>query len=204
MRMDLSFAGVAPEGGTLRADITRREGVSQGRRTMREDGSGSHLGAAERYKRRKYAGRYPPPQLLEGFAVDSYGGVGPGAGAVMRMLAAVGAQLTGRAASELLRELEWTVGFVLVRFGAYLEQVAAQRARVTVWYPKVRAAYYANGELRVTDYGRARGGMAAYVARVHAARALASGDPGGGRLGTGLGPQGAPKGTTVSGFGSTV
>ncbi len=143
----------------------------------------------------------PAAAAPEGFAVDSYGGVGPGAGTVMRMLAAVGAQLTGRAAPELLRELEWSVGFVLVRYGAYLEQVAAQRARVTVWYPRVRAAYFANGETHVVEFRRARGGMAAWVARAQAARALAAGGYTGGPTGAYLG---VPMGATVGGFGSTV
>jgi len=173
--MDLNFRGAAPEGGTLRVDVTRREGEGVGRRADHEDGSGGHLVAAERYKRWKYGGRYPAPDMLEGFAVDSFGGVGPGAGVVMRMLAALGAQLTGRAATELLREMEWTVGFVLVRYGAYLEQLAGTRARVACWYPKVRAAIVHRGGIEVVAYKRPRGDMAATVARARAARAMRQG-----------------------------
>ena len=172
-RMDLSFVGAAPDGSTLRVDVTRREGTARGRRPERESGTGSHLERAERYKRQKYAHFYRHAgQWMEGFAVNSYGGLGPGAVRVVQLLAALGSQLTGRPAPELRREMEWALGFTLARYGAYLEQVAGMRARAECWYPRVRAVRLVGTELVVDPYTRKRGGLAASVAVAAAARAM--------------------------------
>jgi len=172
-RMDLSFVGASPDGSTLRVDVTRREGTARGRRPERESGTGSHLERAERYKKQKYAHFYRHAgQWMEGFAVNSYGGLGPGAVRVVHLLAALGSQLTGRPAPELRREMEWALGFTLARYGAYLEQVAGMRARAECWYPRVRAMRLVGTELVVDPYTRKRGGLAASVAVAAAARAM--------------------------------
>jgi len=148
MRMDLSVVGACGAAGeTLRADVTLAEAVADANApvaavaSVRVWGEQRHLVAREAQKVAKYAGHYPPGQVMVGAAFDVFGGVGPGARMALACSAAVAEITSGRPQHVVRRELETAIGLVLVRQGALWHQRMAEANGVSgVWYPRVRAS----------------------------------------------------------------
>jgi len=144
--MDLSVVGAccAAGGETMRTDVTFAEAVADTPApvgTARVWGEQRHLAAREAHKMAKYAGHYPPGQVMIGAAFDVFGGVGPGARKALACSAAVAEITSGRPQHEVRRELETAIGLVIVRQGALWHQRMAVANRVSgVWYPRVRAS----------------------------------------------------------------